>query len=40
VTILLNESGIASAKTKSAESKEIRIVTNLKQLIGELNGST
>lgn len=40
VTILVNESGIASSKTKSAESKGIRIVTNIKQLIGENNGST
>ena len=35
VTILINESGIDSSKTKSAESKGIKIVTNLKQLIGE-----
>ena len=40
VTILVNESGIESSKTKSAESKGIRIVTNLTQLIGEKNGST
>ena len=40
VTILINESGIESSKTKSAESKNIRIVTNLTQLIGEKNGST
>ena len=40
VTILINESGIESSKTKSAESKGIRIVTNIKQLIGEKNGST
>ena len=40
VTILVNESGIASSKTKSAESKGIKIVTNIKQLIGEKNGST
>ena len=40
VTILINESGIESSKTKSAESKNIRIVTNLTQLIGENNGST
>ena len=40
VTILINESGIESSKTKSAESKGIRIVTNLTQLIGENNGST
>ena len=40
VTILVNESGIESSKTKSAESKGIRIVTILTQLIGEKNGST
>ena len=40
VTILINESGVPSSKTKSAESKGIRIVTNIKQLIGEKNGST
>ena len=40
VTILVNESGIESSKTRSAESKGIRIVTNLTQLIGEKNGST
>ena len=40
VTIIVNESGIQSTKTKSAESKGIRIVTNLTQLIGENNGST
>ena len=35
VTILVNESGIESSKTKAAESKGIRITTNLTQLIGE-----
>ena len=40
VTILVNESGIESSKTRSAESKGIRIVTNLTQLIGQKNGST
>jgi hypothetical protein len=40
VTILVNESGVESSKTKSAKSKGIRIITNLKQLIGENNGST
>jgi DNA ligase (NAD+) len=35
VTILVNESGMESSKTKSAKSKGIRIITNLKQLIGE-----
>jgi NAD-dependent DNA ligase len=40
VTILVNESGIASAKTKSAETKGITIITNIKKLIGEKHGST
>jgi hypothetical protein len=40
VTILVNESGIASSKTKSAETKGIKIITNIKTLIGENNGST
>jgi len=35
VTILINESGIASSKTKSAETKQIKIITNIKHLIGE-----
>ena len=35
VTILINESGIASSKTKSAEQKQIKIITNIKHLIGE-----
>jgi len=40
VTILINESGTESSKTKTAKSKGIKIITNLKQLIGEKNGST
>jgi len=35
VTILLNESGIESAKTKQARDSGVTIVTNLKDLIGE-----
>lgn len=39
VTILINESGIESAKTKQAQQKGITIVTNLRELIGEINGN-
>jgi NAD-dependent DNA ligase len=35
VTILLNESGIESAKTKKAEELGIKIFNNLKQIIEE-----
>ena len=35
VTILLNESGIASSKTKKAEELGIKIFNNLKQIIEE-----
>lgn len=35
VTILVNESGVESAKTKKARDSGIRIVTNLNDLIGE-----
>jgi NAD-dependent DNA ligase len=35
VTLLINESGIESAKTKRARESGITIVTNLKELIGE-----
>tara|TARA_B110000902_G_scaffold25007_1_gene27475 strand:+ start:3000 stop:3749 length:750 start_codon:yes stop_codon:yes gene_type:complete len=35
VTILVNESGIESAKTKKARDAGVQIVTNLKNLIGE-----
>ena len=36
VTILLNESGIESAKTKRARESGIKIVTNIEELIGEI----
>ena len=35
VTILINESGIESAKTTNARAKGVRIITNLKQLLKE-----
>jgi len=35
VTILVNESGVESSKTKQAQEKGILIVTNLKDFIGE-----
>jgi NAD-dependent DNA ligase len=35
VTILVNESGIESAKTKKARDAGVQIVTNLKLLTGE-----
>ena len=35
VTILVNESGIESAKTKQAQEKGIQIVTNLLKFLGE-----
>jgi DNA ligase (NAD+) len=35
VTILLNESGIESAKTKKAANDGVRIVNNIQELIGE-----
>jgi DNA ligase (NAD+) len=37
VTVLLNESGTVSTKTTKAESLGIRIVNNIKDLIGEIN---
>jgi len=42
VTILINESGIESAKTRTAQDKGITIITNLKDLlkIGQNNGIT
>ena len=40
VTILVNESGIESAKTKKARESGITIVTNLLDFIGETNGNT
>jgi len=36
VTILVNESGIASAKTNKAETMGIEIITNIKSLLGEI----
>jgi len=36
VSILVNESGIASAKTNKAETMGIEIITNIKTLLGEL----
>jgi NAD-dependent DNA ligase len=35
VTILVNESGIESAKTKQARDSGVNIVTNLKEFLGE-----
>ena len=40
VTILVNESGIESAKTKKARESGITIVTNLLDFIGDTNGNT
>ena len=40
VTILVNESGIESAKTKKARESGITIVTNLLEFIGDTNGNT
>lgn len=37
VTILVNESGIESAKTKSAREKGIQIVNNLTEILGDTN---
>ena len=39
VSILVNESGIESAKTRQAQQRGITIVTNLRELIGEINGN-
>ena len=39
VSILINESGIESAKTKQARNRGIKIVTNLLDFIGESNGN-
>ena len=39
VSILINESGIESAKTKQAQQRGIKIITNLRELIGEINGN-
>jgi DNA ligase (NAD+) len=40
VTILINESGIESAKTLKARDSGTTIVTNLKDFIGEINDTT
>lgn len=40
VTILVNETGVETAKTLKALEKGIKIVTNLKDYIGETHGST
>ena len=40
VTILVNESGVESAKTKKARDSGITIVTNLLEFIGDTNGNT
>ena len=34
VTILVNESGIESAKTRTAQERGVKIITNLKEIIG------
>ena len=39
VSILVNESGIESVKTRQARQKGIKIVTNLLDFIGESNGN-
>jgi len=36
VTILINESGIDSAKTINAESKGVKVITNIKHLLKEI----
>ena len=38
--ILVNESGIPSAKTKKAEAEGISIVTNINELLEKNHGST
>lgn len=40
VTILINESGIESAKTAKARKAGVSIVTDLKEFLGELNNGT
>ena len=40
VTILVNESGIQSAKTRTAQDRGVTIITNLNDIIGEHNGIT
>jgi len=39
VSILVNESGIESAKTRQAQQRGIKIITNLLDFIGESNGN-
>jgi|TARA_R110000744_G_scaffold236940_5_gene354448 DNA ligase (NAD+) len=40
VTLFVNESGVSSAKTVKAFEKGIKIITNLKDYIGEIHGSS
>ena len=40
VTLFVNESGVSSAKTLKAHEKGIKIITNLKDYIGEIHGSS
>ena len=40
VTILVNESGVESAKTKKARNAGVQIITNLLEFIGEYNNGT
>ena len=40
VTILVNESGINSAKQQAAQKRGLLIITNVKILFGETNGIT
>jgi len=40
VNILVNESGVESAKTKTAQERGVTIITNLNELIGENHGIT
>ena len=40
VDILVNESGVESAKTKTAQERGVTIITNLNELIGENHGIT
>ena len=40
VNILVNESGIESAKTKLAQERGVTIITNLNEIIGDNHGIT
>ena len=42
VTILVNESGVDSAKTQAARERGVQIINNLKEILnyGEKNGIT